>query len=333
MKKRSLTILSLILIGILLVQSNGLGLLGKKTAYAVGGLNVTWETEPMFNESNIAPGFVTTKYVTVQNQDATPRSVAIKGLKKIDQANISGVMHIEIKSNGNVLYSDTSKNFFSASNSPFGVYLSNLDSGESADYDIKISFDEEAGNPFQNKKVVFDLQIGITIEIPQACRNIVYSNNAIIGTSGNDKINGTSKNDLIITLEGNDKVIASSGDDCIITGEGNDSVDAGSGSDVIDLGSGNDKVDPSAGVDLIYARDGNDVIDGGSGADLIYGGFGNDILQGGAGDDRIFAEEGNDDLDGGSGNDLLDGGPGIDSIKGGSGKDTCIGENIKTCEL
>jgi Ca2+-binding RTX toxin-like protein len=333
MKKRLLTIFSLILIGVMLIQNNGFGMFDEKIAYAVGGLAVTWDATPMFNESNIAPGYSKANSVNVANQDASPRAVAIKGIKKQDYANMSSVMHIEIKEGTTTLYSDTLKNFFTASNSPFGVYLSNINSGENTDYDIKITFDEIAGNQYQNNKIVFDLQIGITVELPAACRNIVYPNNAIVGTSGNDKINGTSMNDLIVTFEGDDKVTASGGDDCIVTGDGNDKVDGGTGKDVIDLGNGEDKVSASGDTDYIYGRAGNDVIDGGSGDDYIYGGSGKDDLSGGAGNDRVFGEEDNDRLDGGSGMDLLDGGEGTDKAIGGSGIDTCIAETRVNCEL
>ena len=333
MKKRLLMIISLILIGTILIQNNGFGILDKKVAYAVGGLAVSWDSEPMFNETNIAPGFSKANSVTVENQDASPRAVAIKGIKTQDNANMARVMHIEIKEGGTVLYNATLKKFFTDSTSPFGVYLSNINNGESTDYDIKITFDESAGNQYQNQTIVFDLQIGITVELPEACRNIIYPNNAIVGTSGNDNINGTSKNDLIVTYEGDDKVSASSGDDCIVTGDGNDRVDGGTGKDVIDLGNGDDKVSPSGDTDYIYGGDGNDVIDAGSGNDFVYGGSGNDTLQGGSGNDQVYGEADNDKMEGGSGTDLLDGGGGTDKAIGGSGTDTCIAETRVNCEL
>jgi trimeric autotransporter adhesin len=83
----------------------------------------------------------------------------------------------------------------------------------------------------------------------------------IVGTIGNDVINGTAGDDNIQGLGGND----------IINGlEGNDVIDGGAGNDVIN--------------GLV----GNDVIDGGTGDDRINGGEGNDTLIGGTGTDTAI---------------------------------------------
>lgn len=319
--------------GTLLYQNGGLGFFDKKVAYAVGDLSVVWESDPLFNYSNIAPGFEITKTVGVTNSAPSTRSVAIKGIETTDTGNMSNVMHIEIKEGASVIYYDSLTNFFASSASPFGIFLSDLANGANTEYTVRVIFDESAGNEFQNKNIVFDLQIGITVGLPTACTQISFPNNPIIGTAGNDKINGTSKNDLIITYEGDDRVSASGGDDCIITGEGKDRVDGGTGLDVIDLGDGDDKNTASNNNDIVFGGNGNDDIDSGSGNDKVYGGSGNDKLVGGSDNDEVFGEEGNDELEGGSGNDNLLGGVDVDKAKGGSGTDACDAENETTCEL
>jgi len=356
MKKRILTLLSLITIGALLVQSNGLGLFDRNTAYAVGDLTVNWgigigDVGPIFNESNIAPGFTDTKTVNVANGATSPRQVAVRGILTSDAGNMDSVMNIEIKEGPTLLYANTLEQFFADSAGPNGVELSLLNNGNNTDYSFKVTFGEDAGNDFQNQAIIFDIQIGIAVETPAECDLINFNGSPIFGTSGNDRINGTSKSELIVGFEGNDRINGGGGDDCIVAGSGNDKVDGQTGADVIDLGGGNDRNSPSAGIDIIYGGGGNDNIDAGSENDLVFGGEGNDHLVGGSGNDVIHGENGNDQLFGGSGNDTLlgesgndtmhggsggdnlTGGDGLDNANGDSGTDTCDAETETKCEL
>jgi uncharacterized repeat protein (TIGR01451 family) len=107
----------------------------------------------------------------------------------------------------------------------------------------------------------------------------------VLGTPGNDVLNGTNKGDVIVALGGDDQVFA------------------------------------GAGNDLICARAGNDKVVGGSGNDTTLGGGGADRLLGRSGDDVLRGQRGRDTLRGARGNDLLAGGRGIDSCRGGPGRD------------
>jgi Ca2+-binding RTX toxin-like protein len=119
----------------------------------------------------------------------------------------------------------------------------------------------------------------------------------IVGSDGNDVIEGTNDDDQIIGLEGNDRLFGGKGDD------------------VIEASDGNDRADGGKGDDAIFGEDGNDRLFGGKGEDEIDGGDGNDWLFGGDDDDL---------LDGGEGNDSLNGGDGYDTLLGGGGNDTLI---------
>ena len=315
MKKRILILLSLITIGALLIQSNGLGLFDKKTAYAIGDLTVLWDSTPLFNYSNIAPGFNVTKNVNVANGAPTPRPVGARGILTSDPGNLRSVMQIEIKEGVNVLYSDTLENFFTDSADPNGVLLSTLNNGANTDYSFKATFDESAGNNFQNQTIIFDLQIGISVDLPSSCDNITFNGNIMFGTAGADALTGGSKNDLIIGFEGNDVLSGGGGNDCLVGGSGQDILNGGSGNDIHDGGHQ------------------NDIINGGSGNDRIDGGLGNDQIDSGSDNDTVLGNDGNDNINGGSGNDNLTGGLGTDRIRGGSGTDTCDGETEFTCEL
>lgn len=121
----------------------------------------------------------------------------------------------------------------------------------------------------------------------------------IIGTTGNDVIEGTD------------------GADVIVTGPGKDKVKAGGGKDLVCGGDDRDKLTGGGAKDLLKGSQGNDRLDGGGGNDRPTGGPGNDRVDGGPGRDR---------LSGGKDDDRLDGGPGVDGLAGGSGSDRCRAE-------
>jgi uncharacterized protein len=81
----------------------------------------------------------------------------------------------------------------------------------------------------------------------------------------------------IVGTDGNDRIEGTPGDDVIVAGGGDDRIDAGSGDDVVCAGDGNDRVD---------GGDGDDQLLGGRGDDRLDGGDGRDELDGGPGDDR-----------------------------------------------
>jgi Ca2+-binding RTX toxin-like protein len=111
----------------------------------------------------------------------------------------------------------------------------------------------------------------------------------ILGTSGNDSLNGQSGNDTIRGLDGNDTLFGNSGND------------------------------------ILFADDGEDYLTGGTGIDILYGGNGNDILRdrgtfdevdtlrGGAGDDTLNASLGSNVAYAALDGDTYLGGDGIDT--------------------
>jgi Ca2+-binding RTX toxin-like protein len=83
---------------------------------------------------------------------------------------------------------------------------------------------------------------------------------ALIGTAGNDNLQGYATDD---TLQGN------AGADYLYGRNGNDVLDGGSGSD------------------YLYGEAGNDTLLGGADGDVLQGGAGNDVLEGGTGNDIL----------------------------------------------
>jgi len=127
----------------------------------------------------------------------------------------------------------------------------------------------------------------------------------IIGTPGNDLINGTNGDDVILARGGND----------LINGKnGNDTICAGPGDDLINGNNGNDWISGGGGKDLINGNNGNDTLSGGPGKDLINGHNGNDTILGGGDDDLLKGHGGNDDINGGPGTDLCQGNGGANTI-------------------
>jgi len=148
----------------------------------------------------------------------------------------------------------------------------------------------------------------------------------VIGTQGDNRLNGGPGNDIIQTFGANDVIAGGSGNDLIITGGGNDSVGGGDGNDTIISGSGSDVVAGGTGDDFIFGGKGDDLVDGGDGNDLVSGDRGNDTVLGGSGSDTVFGGQGNDVVGGGDGNDTLYGGKDNDTVNGGAGNDLISGD-------
>ncbi|MBD0275240.1 MAG: hypothetical protein ICV73_25360 [Acetobacteraceae bacterium] len=146
------------------------------------------------------------------------------------------------------------------------------------------------------------------------------SNDAVLGTEGNDRLNAGAGNDDVFGLDGDD----------VIT----------------EAGTGNDYICGGRGDDFVNALGGNDTILSGHGADTIFGGDGDDVIELGKrfdwGDVRNDAWTGNDVLFGEAGNDRVvwtmtpetgatirfDGGPGADTIELKPGRMENLGEPV-----
>jgi opacity protein-like surface antigen len=100
----------------------------------------------------------------------------------------------------------------------------------------------------------------------------------IVGTSGADRMRGTTANDVLCGLGGND------------------SISGRRGRDVIDTAAGNDKAIGNKAGDMILGLSGADVVRARKGKDQIGGGADNDQLRGQGNADLLAAEDGSKDL-------------------------------------
>jgi uncharacterized repeat protein (TIGR01451 family) len=110
----------------------------------------------------------------------------------------------------------------------------------------------------------------------------------IVGTAGNDTLQGTSHADVIVSGLGDDQVFANGGNDLVCTDGGIDLVDAGSGKDIVVGGGGPDKLFGSDGGDTLKGKNGRDKLLGGPGDDLLNGGKKRDKCKGGPGRDTLL---------------------------------------------
>lgn len=176
----------------------------------------------------------------------------------------------------------------------------------------------------------------------------------LFGTSGNDRVTGTSDVNTIYTFDG---------DDFISSLEGNDFIDAGGGVNEIYSGAGDDWVLLSSGENTVYGGDGSDWIsfsqdsgvnldlekaerqyfgdfsaiildienvDAGNVNDIIYGSALENHLNGRGGNDLLRGQDGNDHLSGGEGDDTLYGDSGSDTLTGGLGNDIYVTDGNDT---
>lgn len=124
----------------------------------------------------------------------------------------------------------------------------------------------------------------------------------IVGTPGDDRLNGTPRRDVICGLGGNDLLYGFGGNDRLVGGPGSDVLRG------------------MAGHDGLFGGTGGDRLSGAAGDDLLYGQSGNDHLAGGYGRDRLFGQTGDDSLN------ARDGVRANDTASGGAGRDRCASD-------
>ncbi|MFV9505585.1 MAG: calcium-binding protein [Oscillochloridaceae bacterium umkhey_bin13] len=93
-----------------------------------------------------------------------------------------------------------------------------------------------------------------------------------------DDLNDTGQGTLLLGSNGNDRINGRNGSDCIVGGAGNDTIDGGNRDDILLGGLGNDILNGGGGDDILYGGPGDDTLDGGPGYDICYGGGGNNTF-------------------------------------------------------
>ena len=122
----------------------------------VGSLEYTYDSSPIFDYANLAPGDVVSKNLTVRNLSSSQQVIGIQGTKTEDSTNLAQQISFKISVGGSEIYSKTLADFFADGE----ISLSTLGGGESKTFVLEAVFNSGAGNEFQGKKVMFDLTVG-----------------------------------------------------------------------------------------------------------------------------------------------------------------------------
>jgi hypothetical protein len=116
----------------------------------------------LFNEVNILPGDTINRWVKATNMSGYDMPIATQAINVSDPDNLGSKLSLVIKKGADTLYTGTLAEFLAAGE----VYLSNLANGAQAQYDFEVNFDPLTDNPYQAKRVGFDIQIGFQGDLP-----------------------------------------------------------------------------------------------------------------------------------------------------------------------
>ncbi len=123
-------------------------------------IEVVFGSEPLFDDiENFLPGDSVSNTMTVTNLTNEIRQI---GIELIDNSGcqencLSEQLYLSFKKNGSVVLENSLAGFYKQGE----VLLDSLGAGGSVEYDLVVSFEEDAGNRYQNTSANFDLKIGI----------------------------------------------------------------------------------------------------------------------------------------------------------------------------
>ncbi|NEX12093.1 MAG: hypothetical protein C1942_05240 [Prosthecochloris sp.] len=186
----------------------------------------------------------------------------------IDDVNVQDIISLTTGSGGSVLY-----------------FRIDDDAPENPEYTIELKDGEgwhDTGTDVTEGTGEFQLTFDVYVDMDNSAAVVVqqgidveYDRYDVIGTSGNDVIDGeyggrTSDNpEIIAGFGGNDTIDAGDGNDFVWAGEGDDSVNGDEGDDLLWAGGGHDTINGNEGNDFIGAASGTLTATGGAGADVF----------------------------------------------------------------
>ncbi|MCX6766115.1 MAG: hypothetical protein NT136_04120 [Candidatus Moranbacteria bacterium] len=128
-------------------------------------IDINPEDDPLFDVKNAAPGYSKTKEVRAENvgTEAEDLYLNIDDVSNDDLAD-ELKFYLTDKSSGKYFIGGPGDRFTLHEMDKAGdVFIERLEPGESNRYEVKVKFDEEAGNEFQDEKVKFDMVFGFGI--------------------------------------------------------------------------------------------------------------------------------------------------------------------------
>lgn len=125
-----------------------------------GGVEIIFESKPLFSDLNILPGDESTKWVSVKNNEAEDLNVKVEVDSYWDDDSLAKQMRIVINSGVDIYYDETLEQFFSDGEAS----LSSVLAGSKKVYDSTISFLDATGNDYQGKSLEFNISISAVSE-------------------------------------------------------------------------------------------------------------------------------------------------------------------------
>lgn len=129
-----------------------------QTTQSDGNLEVTFETVPLFNALNIAPGFTEVKTVTVKNNGTDTEEVYVSAVNATSTG-LADFVNLTISSTStipNQLFADTFTSFYNQS----PIDLDDLGAGEARTYVFEANFIATSSNAYNGTSMGFDLVVG-----------------------------------------------------------------------------------------------------------------------------------------------------------------------------
>jgi len=119
-------------------------------------IEVDFETDPLFGQSNFLPGDTVSKTVKVTNPNADSQDVYTELLNVVD-GGLGDVLDVSVTEGGNTKYGTTTMNIFDADGK---VSLSTIPGNSSVTYIYHVTFQPQSGNSYQLATYGFDICIG-----------------------------------------------------------------------------------------------------------------------------------------------------------------------------
>jgi uncharacterized repeat protein (TIGR01451 family) len=152
--------ISLLILIVAIILTAGFAMAGAAKAQSSGDLKVTFQSKPLFNETNFLPGDSEIHWVSVKNDSAdTTYDLGVKSDNPVDWGNLSSQFNLKIQTSGGQTYYDNSLSDFFRGNV---IDLGSIGPDEEKYYYFQAHFNEAAGNEYQLATLNFDIIIGTT---------------------------------------------------------------------------------------------------------------------------------------------------------------------------
>ncbi|MCK4636137.1 MAG: hypothetical protein KAT32_04710 [Candidatus Moranbacteria bacterium] len=149
--------------------------------------------DDIFNESNIFPGWSESETINVQNESDESEvdlyiTFDVDGGEKLAEAI---KIYVVRKSDGSYRVGGSGDKYTLEKASGEDLFIGKLDAGDDEDYKIKVKFDEDAGNEYQNLATEFDIDFEIEGRTPEGLTEeeiFTYQDRTVTGETPEDEI-------------------------------------------------------------------------------------------------------------------------------------------------